>query len=238
VPLETPTVVEAARNPALALVLGLVSGVAGVAFVVSLFLGGWGVATPPTETLGDFQGSTGSGGFHPYWILPVVTVLIFAILLVPRFSLLGEELGRGRPVLARTAAYLSATGAVLVALGFLLSYAVLASLASVPAPPGTSPAYAAAIWASGLASLEGFGLILLAVGLLIFGGLAWNSHVLPRWLAIVGFVGGVAGLFGFVPTWGTDISLVVPVVLIVWCLAVAGILGRTTRGAGSPQTAG
>lgn len=218
--------------------LGFVTGLVGIVLIVSLFSGSWRVASPPTATLGDFTVSSGSGGFHPYWLFPVASVVVFAILLAPFLSLLGDALAGRRPGWAKSATYLSVTGAVVVALGFFLSYAVLTAYATTLANPpvNNDPAYAASIWLLTLDALEGFGVILLGAGLLIFASLAWTSRTLPRWLAVVGFVGGVAGLLAGTPTWGTDFALIVPFALVIWCLAAAATFARPTDRPGLTPT--
>jgi hypothetical protein len=66
----------------------------------------------------------------------------------------------------------------------------------------------------------------LGLGQLLFAWLDWNGRVLPRWVTVLGFVGGIAGLLTLAVYQTPLLALVQMTSFGVWGLAVGSILLR------------
>ena len=84
---------------------------------------------------------------------------------------------------------------LLLGFGIFTSTAALLSIVSAGTPPrAEDAAYQVAIWSNRGFYLTDPGLMAWGLGQVLFGWVAWRSGALPDWLAVVGLVGGIAGL--------------------------------------------
>jgi hypothetical protein len=91
---------------------------------------------------------------------------------------------------------LSVGGILLLAFGvFTYVGAGLSIVATAHLAPSLADvAYQFVIWANLSYYLTDPGLMAWGLGQFLFGCLAWRSHVLANWLAVLGVIGGTAGL--------------------------------------------
>jgi hypothetical protein len=89
--------------------------------------------------------------------------------------------------------------------------------------------YHAAIWSSLAYYLTDPGLMAWGLGQLLFGWIAWRSAVLPNWLAVLGIVGGVAGLLTLAVYQTSVLALVQLASFTVWAFATGVTLLRARR---------
>lgn len=160
-------------------------------------------------------------------IIDAVVALSWAVFSIPFIVGLGELLRPKSPGLALAAVVLSASGVLLLGYGMRMSAgAELAILATGGPSFGAETLLEVAFWRFLSNTLADPGLMTLGLGQLLFGWLAWRSSVLPNWLAIIGIVGGFAGLF-------TDAVYQTPILALpqvacfsVWGFFTAAILVR------------
>ena len=97
--------------------------------------------------------------------------------------------------LALAAQLLVAIGVLLLGFGIFMHIGALLSIVAAGAPLHAEDAtYQVSIWSSLSFYLTDPGLMAWGLGQFLFGWLAWRSGVLPNWVAVVGMIGGVAGL--------------------------------------------
>jgi hypothetical protein len=126
----------------------------------------------------------------------------------------------GRDV-ALAATILSAAGILM--LGFALFMHAGAMLSIVAAGSPSRPedaAYQVAIWSSLRFYLTDPGLMAWGFGQLLFACYAWKSAALPKWLSIVGMIGGVAGLLTLAVYQTGLLALVQLAAFTVWGFAI------------------
>jgi hypothetical protein len=170
--------------------VGVIALLSGAAFPIHvLFLMG-PPATTPLTLLSIYEKNQSS------WAPVFYSVIGYAAVAIPTFAAVGQWLSPRSGSLARGAAYVTSAGFLTIAFGVVLSNGALIALAKSPSDAVYQPtaAFLAAFWSNMRDITDIFGQVLLGVGLLIFGRLAWRSHILPDWLAVVGVIGGVAGL--------------------------------------------
>jgi len=116
-----------------------------------------------------------------------------AIAAIPFFAILGRLLRSRSQEGAFAAVLLSAIGVVLYFLRNILAVASIDAASTLTAPSATQAAYQVNLLGDALNPLEPLGAACWGFGLILFGALIWRSGIFPNWLAIVAFVGGVAG---------------------------------------------
>lgn len=175
------------------------------------------------------QGPSVSGAhlelFHKHRAIYVATAVLFmtwAVIAVP-FLAAVEQLLRSRgEVLARAATMLSSVGILLLAFGYFTSLGAFVAISTAGTPPLPSEAeYQSAVWWNMSFFLSDPGLMACGLGFLLFGKLAWNSGVLPNWIAVVGIVGGVAGLLTLAVLQTPVLALAQFMCFAAWGVAVA-----------------
>jgi uncharacterized protein DUF4386 len=212
---ESPQV----ERPSTLLVSGWVAGVLAIVFIVSLAL------VPKTQSAANTLSNYNSG--PSFYALFAIASGLFAVVAVPYFAGLGSLLRSQGHGLASGATLLSVVGVVFMAAAAILIDSSLATVASTAAPSPADARYAAALWLTITLPLFIFGMVALGAGLFLFGVLAWNSRILPNWLAIVAIVGGVAGWIW--PLFFVTIIFVMATV-IIWGFA-SGLLAQRGLGA-------
>jgi hypothetical protein len=204
----------------------LFSFLAGVLSI--LLLGAILLSAPPspTEVLPFFTTNRAI-----YMVLATV-VLTWGVISVPFVVGLESLLGGRSPSLARAATLLSTGGILLLGFGVFTYVGAGLSIvaASELAPRPADAAYQFAIWANLSYYLTDPGLMVWGLGQVLFGSLAWKSRVLPNWLAVLGLIGGTAGLLTLAVYQSGVLALVQIGTFAAWGL-VTGV--RLLRGHGS-----
>jgi hypothetical protein len=157
-------------------------------------------------------------------------VLAWAVFSIPLIVTLGHLLRAHGGTLAAIAQLLSAIGVLL--LGFAIFVHIGAVLSIVTASGfarAEDATYHAAIWSSLAYYLTDPGLMAWGLGQLLFGWIAWRSAVLPNWLAVLGIVGGVAGLLTLAVYQTSVLALVQLASFTVWAFATGVTLLRARR---------
>jgi uncharacterized protein DUF4386 len=149
------------------------------------------------------SGPPAPGDVLPYFkqhqarhVLAAILVLAWVVTSIPFVVVLRALLGDGRRMLALAATILCAGGIFLLGFAiFTFTGAFLALAAVSETTPGAAAlaAQEAAVWAHLSFFLTDPGLMALGFGQLGFAWLAWSGDVFSKRLALVGFVGGIAG---------------------------------------------
>ena len=157
-------------------------------------------------------------------------VLAWAVFSVPLASILAKLLRAKGSALASAAQLLVAVGVLLLGFGIFMHIGALLSILEAGAPPSAADAtYQAAIWYSLSFYLTDPGLMAWGLGQFLFGWLAWRSGVLPNWVALVGIVGGVAGLLTLAVYQSGVLGLVQIICFAVWGFATGLSLLRSRQ---------
>jgi len=177
---------------------------------------------PPPELLSYFA------AHRARYVLLGVTVLAWASVAIPFIVGLGALLGPQGRVLARAAVLLATSGVLL--LGFA-TFAFVGAFAAVSAAARAAPspaeaAYQAAIWSHLSFYLTDPGLMTLGLGQFLFAALAWRGGTLPKLVAAIGFIGGLAGLLTLAVYETGVLALTQLAALGVWGFATGVILLR------------
>jgi MFS family permease len=155
-----------------------------------------------------------------------VSVLVWMSVSIPFVAGLGVVLAGERKILASAATLLSVGGIFL--LGFASFVSIGSSLALAAAAevvrPGGEVDYQVAVWRNLSFYMSDPGLMAWGFGQFLFALLAWNAAVFPRWLAVVGFIGGIAGLLTLAVYQTAVLALVQIGAFAVWGVAV-GVIG-------------
>jgi hypothetical protein len=125
------------------------------------------------------------------------------------------------------ATLLSVVGAVLYSLRGILQDAAWAAASYYAASPSASETGYLQVVLFGVANpLLPLGAAMWGLGYIFFGVLTWKSGILPNWLAVMAFIGGVAGwlLFPVINSFGLFFAygiteILVPLTTAVWGFA-------------------
>lgn len=135
-----------------------------------------------------------SGNIFPY-ILTATVILVWAVFSIPHVIALGTMLSSKSNSFALAATILSSVGILLLGFGIYMHVGAVLSILSAGKPPKPADAaYQLAIWTNLGYYLTDPGLMVWGFGQFLLGWLAWRSKVLPNSLAILGMIGGSAGL--------------------------------------------
>jgi hypothetical protein len=161
---------------------------------------------------------------------------LFAVAAIPFFTLVGRLFRHRNADAASIATLLSVIGATLYVLRAILQDSALAKVGTLAAPSPTEATYQATLLFAMANPLLPLGGAIWGLGFILFGALTWSSGILPKWMAVVAIVGGVAGwalfpvlnssgqFFGYVIT-----EVLVPITTAIWCFACAMIFLRRGR---------
>jgi hypothetical protein len=154
-------------------------------------------------------------------------VLAWSVVSVPSIVTSAAMLQRDGRTLATSATILSAAGVLLLGYGIFTHVGALLSIVAAGVPPHPDDAtYQAAVWSSLRFYLTDPGLMTWGLGQFLLGRLAWRSGVLPNWVAVVGMVGGVAGLLTLAVYQTAALGLVQLLSFTIWCFATGVRLRR------------
>jgi hypothetical protein len=185
----------------------------------------------PQGQLAVFDSHGAAIAFSDLWFL------VFALGITPFVAYLGASLRSQSRGLLWASMLVFLFGAYVLAVSNAASYSALYAISTTAAPSSATATYEAALWYNITDGWEVFGFSSLGLGVAMFSAAIWNSRVLPNWMAIVGFIGGIVGLVGGASTaWiftGHPIpSVVFPlilgsfIVIVVWGFASPFLLGR------------
>ena len=196
----------------------LVTGVLSVLFVLNSLQ----PVPAPAERLAFFLSHRGD------YLLFAVLVLTWAVFSIPFVVALGTVLRTRGAGLAQAGTILSAIGISLLAFGAFTYVGAMLAITAVANPPNPAEAsYQATIWSNLSFFLSDPGLMTWGLGMLLFGRLAWKSGIFPNWLAIVGMVGGVAGLVTLLVYQTPVLALLQFACFAVWGIAAGVQLFRS-----------
>jgi hypothetical protein len=199
----------------------IVSLLAGVASL--LLLGGaaspGGTAAAALEYFRAHQGR---------YVGVAVLTLVWMVLAIGLVAALRSLLEGERGMLA-SAATLLCTGGILL-LGFAVFAFIGAMFAIVAAAESArdleAATFHAAVWSDLSFFLTDPGLMALGVGQLAFSLLAWRGRIFPRWLSVVGFVGGAAGALTLAVYQTSTLAIVQLAAFATWGIATGVMLLR------------
>jgi hypothetical protein len=164
------------------------------------------------------------------YALFAILILSWATFSIPFVVALGTLLRPKGISMAHSATILCSGGILLLGFGIFAHLGAMLSILAAGKPP-TSPeaGYQAAIWASLGFYLTDPGLMAWGLGQFLFGWLAWRSCVLPNWTAIVGMIGGVAGLLTLAVYQTPVLAIVQVATFAVWGFVAGVVLLRRER---------
>lgn len=179
----------------------------------------------PAERLAFFLSHRGDFLFFAF------LVLTWAVFSIPFVVALGTVLRPRGHALSQAGTILSAIGISLLAFGTYTYVGAMLSITAVAHPPNLAEeAYQAAIWSNLSFILSDPGLMIWGLGMLLFGRLSWKSGILPDWLAIVGIVGGLAGLLTLLVYQTPVLALLQFACFAVWGIAAGVLMIRSKPG--------
>jgi Domain of unknown function (DUF4386) len=153
--------------------------------------------------------------------------LLWAVGSIPFVVALGQLLQPKSATFALTATILSSLGILLLGFAVFAHIGALLAVVTVPNPPSAGAAiYEAAIWGNLSFYLTDPPLMAWGLGQLLFGWLAWRSGILPSWLAVVGVIGGLAGLLTLGVYQSNALALLQLASFTVWGIGTGLVLLR------------
>lgn len=176
-----------------------------------------GFATRPTQS-----NWTASQSDLILWAFRSYAWGLFAVAGIPFFALVGRLLRTRNPHAALVGTLLSAIGLTLYGLRGILQDSVFAIAGTLTPPASASASYEAVLLGGMVNPLLPLGGAVWGLGLVVFGALAWKSGILPRWLSIVGFIGGAAGwaIFPVINSNGLFAGYVLTEILVPFSTAI------------------
>jgi hypothetical protein len=164
---------------------------------------------------------------RPFVTLVAVVDLVWAVISIPFVVALGDLLRSKSTTFALAASILSAVGILLLAFAVFAHVGAFLAIVAAGSPPAPADAaYQAAIWGNLWFYLTDPGLMTWGAGQALFGWLAWKGGVLPNWLAIVGIVGGAAGLLTLAVYQSSALALIQITSFAIWGLTTGIVLVR------------
>ena len=219
--MESQPVLKIDRKAALAM-LALVAGTLSLALLVVSLL------TPPPATPEELLAFAASHRIA--YGLFASLILAWSVFSVPLIVTLGTILQSRGGTLAVIAQVLSAVGVLLLGFAIFTSTAAVLSIVAAGSPPHPEDAtYQAAIWSNLGFYLTDPGLMTWGLGQFLFGWITWRSSVLPNWLAIVGIIGGIAGLMTLAVYQTAVLALLQLLSFTIWGFATGHALLRSHR---------
>lgn len=200
-----------------------------------------GFLTVALIILAGGEGPLEPGDLLPYfqahrlrYVASATVTLAWTVTAIAFVASLGSMLGAKRGALARAAGTLAVSGIALLGFGTFIaigSFFALDSASSGIAARLQVP-YQAAIWRSLGFLLSDPGLMLFGGGQALFSWLAVRTTV-PRWLVVVGFIGGIAGLLTLA-VYQTPALALVQLLSFAICAFATGVALIRSRTAPAP----
>ena len=214
------------RSSALA-VISLFAGIFTVVFAVAGFV----QPDPnPPAVLSSYQANQSLYAFGSY------SAALFGLTVIPYFAVLGTVFWRRANAVTLGATLLVAVGISAYVIGWTLGNFAVATASTIAAPSPAVASYQAGYMYWTAKNVTIMGLVFFSLGFALFGCLAWNSRILPNWLAVVGIIGGISGLLIF-NVIAYDIesvgfigqAVIQPAALAIWAFASVLLFTRGPR---------
>lgn len=216
--MESEHAVEIDRKTPLG-VLSLISAVLSLALLIA------SVQPPPSTAPADLLAYASS--HRKLYGLFASLVLAWSVFSIPLIVTLGALLRSRGGTFTVIAQLLSAVGVLLLGFAVFTSTAALLSIVTAGnASRAEDAAYQVAIWSNLAFYLTDPGLMTWGLGQFLFGWVAWKSGVLPNWIAVVGMVGGIAGLLTLAVYQTPVLALVQLCCFTIWGFAAGMTLLR------------
>jgi hypothetical protein len=156
-----------------------------------------------------------------------IMILTWAVFSIPFVVALGQLLRSKSGTFALTATVLSGTGILLLGFGNFTGIGAGLAIATAGTPPSAADAtYQLTIWRNLSFYLTDPGLMTWGLGQLLFGWLAWKGGVLPNWVALVGMIGGAAGLLTLAVYQTSMLALLQLACFAIWGFSTGIVLFR------------
>jgi hypothetical protein len=155
-------------------------------------------------------------------------VLAWAVFSVPLIVTLRKLLQPKGDIYASSAQLLSVAGVLMLAFGIFTHVGALLAIAAAAGPSHADDGiYQATIWSSLRFYLTDPGLMAWGLGQFLFGWVAWRNGIFANWIAVIGMIGGVAGLLTLAVFQTGVLALVQICSFTVWAFATSSLLRRT-----------
>ena len=200
-------------------VLSLISALLSLALLIA------SLQAPPPTAPADLLGYASS--HRTLYGLFAGLVLAWSVFSIPLIVTLRAMLRSPGGTFTVIAQLLSAIGVLLLGFAIFVSTAALLSIVAAGNPSRPEDAaYQVSIWSNLGFYLTDPGLMTWGLGQFLFGWVAWRSGVLPNWVAVVGMVGGVAGLLTLAVYQTPVLALVQLFCFTIWGFAAGVTLLR------------